>query len=458
MEPSRSRRQAIVLGGSMAGLLAARVLSDHFEQVTLIERDRFPEGAEHRKGVPQGRHFHVLLKRGETALDRLFPDLGAALTEGGAPVVDIGADMRIYQFGDYKVRCSTEACLIFLSRPFLEWHVRRRVLSLKNVAACDEREVAGLVTNGDRTRVTGVMVRGAGRSGSPEGERLEADLIVDATGRGSQSGAWLEALGYSRPPETTMTIDVHYTSRVYRRTPVDLPGAKAAYALPKPPHERRFGALFPMEGERWIATLGAWLGDHAPANEAGFLQFARSLPAPDIARALPRLEPLADFVVHHFPANRRRHYERLARFPDGYIVLGDAMCSFNPVYGQGMTVSALEAHVLDECLRERNGGDVRGLPRRFFGRAAKMLDPAWRLTTSEDLRHPGVAEHGAAPPGTRVINWYTARIYEAAVHDAEVYRAFVQVLTMLRPPMSLFRPRLVFRTLTGALAQRLPLR
>ena len=235
------RRQAIVMGGSMAGLLAARVLSDHFDHVTVIERDRFPEGPEHRKGVPQGRHFHILLKRGEAALARFFPDLAPALTDGGAPVVDIGADMRIYQYGDYKVQCATEACLVFLSRPFLEWHVRQRVLSRKNVAALDQCDVGGLITNGDHTRVSGVTVQ---RSPGRGQETLEADLVVDATGRGSQSAAWLEGLGYPRPPETTVTVDLSYTSRVYRRTPADLPGAKAAYALPKPPHEKRFGALF----------------------------------------------------------------------------------------------------------------------------------------------------------------------------------------------------------------------
>ncbi len=440
----RSTRQAIVMGGSMAGLLAARVLSDHFDHVTVIERDRFPEGPEHRKGVPQGRHFHILLKRGEAALARFFPDLAPALTDGGAPVVDIGADMRIYQYGDYKVQCATEACLVFLSRPFLEWHVRQRVLSRKNVAALDQCDVGGLITNGDHTRVSGVTVQ---RSPGRGQETLEADLVVDATGRGSQSAAWLEGLGYPRPPETTVTVDLSYTSRVYRRTPADLPGAKAAYALPKPPHEKRFGALFPMEGQRWIATLGGWLGECAPAHEAGFLQFARGLPAPDIAAVLPRLEPLTDFVVHHFPANRWRHYERLARFPLGYLIVGDAMCSFNPVYGQGMTVSALEAQTLDDCLRERGDGDLSELSRNFFGRAAKAVAEAWLMTVTEDFRHPGVT--GARPRGSGVMNWYTGRIYEAAVYDAYVYRSFLQVLTMLRPPASLLGPRLLLRVMSG---------
>ncbi|OLC79211.1 MAG: hypothetical protein AUH78_01155 [Gemmatimonadetes bacterium 13_1_40CM_4_69_8] len=431
----------------MAGLLATRVLARHFTMVTLIERDCLSDRAEHRKGVPQGQHFHILLKRGERALTQLFPDLGTALVAGGATVVDIGADMQIYQFGGFKIRCPTGADLLFLSRPFLEWHVRSRVLSVGNVTTRQEHEVTGLVTTEDRARVTGVTLARADRARPLE--TLAADLVIDASGRGSQTPAWLEAFGYLKPPETTVTVDIGYTSRVYRRTPRDLPGTKAAYALPKPPGERRFGALFPMEGDRWIAELGGWLGEHAPAHEQGFLEFARSLPSPEIARALPRLEPLSDFAVHRFPANRRRHYERSDRFPERYLVVGDAMCSFNPVYGQGMTVSALEAQALDGCLSGPNGMDLRGLAPRFFAEAARAIDPAWLLTTSEDLRHPGAG--GARPVTLRLLNWYTGCVFRAATRDAEVLRAFLEVMGLVRRPVSLLRPRIVARALAGGL-------
>ncbi len=267
----------------MAGLLAAHVLARHFDRVTLIERDRFPAGPEPRNGVPQGRHFHILLKRGALALGELFPGLPHALEAGGATAVDIGADMQIYQFGGYKVRAATGAVLLFLSRPFLEWHVRTRVVTVPNVVVREQCAVIGLAASAGGDRITGVQIAG--------GEApLAADLVVDASGRGSRSPVWLAALGYAKPAETTVTVDIGYTSRIYRRTPRDLDGSKAAYCLPKPPGERRHGALFPMEGDRWIAELGGWLGEEAPADERGFLEFARSLPAPEIGRAQPRLD------------------------------------------------------------------------------------------------------------------------------------------------------------------------
>ena len=452
MDLVRRPQHAIVLGGSMAGLLAARVLADHFEKVTLIERDRFPTAIENRKGVPQGRHFHVLLKKGEAVLSHLFPGLVAALTEGGATVIDIGAEMRGYQFGGYKVRCKTDANLLLQSRPFLEWHVRQRVLSLKNVEAIEQCDGTGLLTSSDHARVTGLTIQR--RAETADKETLATDFLVDATGRGSQSPKWLEAAGYPKPDESLVTIDVRYTSRVYRRTSGDLPGYQAAYILPKPPFEKRFGALFPMEENRWIVTLGGWLGDHAPADEQGFLEFARNLPAPDIFNVLKNVEPLTDFDIYKFPSNRRRHYERVTQHLEGYIVLGDALCSFNPVYGQGMTVSALQAQALDECLREQQsrGDGLSGLPQRFFEKATKAIDPPWMLATCEDFRYPAVT--GTKTLVTDLINWYSGKIHQASMHDPEVYRAFLNVLSLLRPPASLFEPRIVLRALIGSLHSR----
>lgn len=423
----------------MAGLLAAHVLARHFERVTLIERDHLPDGPEPRKGVPQGRHFHILLKRGAQALGELFPGLPHALEAGGATAVDIGADMQIYQFGGYKIRCATGAVLLFLSRPFLEWQVRTRVLRAPNIVLREQCAVVGLDATAAQDRITGVHVTGGDAP-------IAADLVVDASGRGSQSPVWLAALGYPQAAETTVSVDIGYTSRIYRRTPRDLDGSKAAYCLPKPPRERRHGALFPMEGDRWIAELGGWLGEEAPADERGFLEFARSLPAPEIGRALPRLEPLSDFAIHRFPADRWRHYERVGRFPEGVLVAGDAICSFNPVYGQGMTLAALEAQALDVCLAH---GD-ENLAARFFRAAARAIAPAWLLTTSEDLRHPGAT--GARSFGLRVANWYTACVFRATMRDPVVLRAFLEVMGLVRSPASLLRPPVLARALARGLA------
>lgn len=455
-QSSNSNRHAIVMGGSMAGLLAARILSDHFDRVTLIERDCFPEGAENRKGVPQGRHAHGLLAKGREIISRLFPDLIPAMTAGGASLLDIAADARWYHFGGFKVRFQSGFIGPFMSRPFLEWHVRQRVLALKNLSYIDECDVIALVATGDNSRITGVRITPRAEDAGPA--TLTADLVVDATGRGSQSPRWLEMLGYGRPEEEIIKVNAGYTSRIYKRRPGDLRDAKAVFILPTPPGEKRMGALFPIEGNRWLVSLGGWLGDHAPADEQGYLEFARSLPAPDIYNVIKQAEPLTDFAIHKFPGNLRRRYEKMAHFPEGYVVTGDAMCSFNPIYGQGMTVSALEAEALDTCLKERRG-DLRDLPRRFFKRAAKVVDVAWLLAAGEDFRYPEA--EGVRPPGVNLINWYISKVHRLVTRDPEIYRAFLKVMNMTHPPTLMFDPRMVLRvikrSLTGGRAtERVP--
>lgn len=445
-EPSVTRGgHAVVIGGSMAGLLTARVLADHFERVTVVERGPLPEGVENRKGVPQGRHAHVLLPRGQVVVGKLFPGLAEELVSGGAIACDVPAESRFYQPGGYRVRFATGSKGLLMSRPFLEGGVRRRVRALENVAFLPERDVTSLIT-GDHDRVTGITLRR--RVEGATTEKIATDLVVDAGGRGSHAPAWLEEMGYGRPVEEKIEIRIGYTTRVYRRRPDDLPGAKFALVQPAPPHERRFGVMGPMEGERWMVTLGGWLGERAPTDEAGFVEFARDLPAPDIYNVIKDAEPLDEAVKYSFPANLRRRYERLTRVPEGYLVTGDALCSFNPVYGQGMTVSALEAETLEECLSE----GLDGLPRRFYRRVSKVIDTPWQLAAGADFAHPDVVGNKAR--GTGLINWYVGHVQRAATRDEQVCRALVNVTGLLAPPSTLFRPRIAWRVLRQALARR----
>lgn len=439
------RGRAVVIGGSMAGLLAARVLSDQFERVTVIERDRFPEEPVPRKGVPQARHAHALLARGQIIVAGLFPGLAEDLIRDGAITCDGPAESRWYQPGGYRARFSTGRAGVMMSRPLLEWHVRRRVLALPNVAVLPERAVTDLVSTADRARVTGVTLR-RHSAGEPD-ETLAAELVVDACGRGSRAPAWLEALGYERPTEERIEIGIGYATRLYRRRPGDLPGAKFVIVQPTPPHERRYGAMFPVEGERWMVTLGGWLGDHPPADEAGFREFARSLPAPEIHDVVKVAEPLGEPVTYRFPANLRRRFEILSRVPEGYLVIGDALCAFNPIYGQGMSVSAMEAQVLHECLRE--GSD--GLPRRFYRRVSKVIDTPWLLAAGADFAYRGVA--GSKAPTTDLFNWYLGRVQRAATRDPRVCRALIGVTQLLAPPAALFQPRIALRVLRQALTR-----
>ncbi len=429
---------AIVIGGSMAGLLAARVLSDHYGRVIVLERDHFAEAPESRQGVPQGRHAHALLARGEHILSRLFPGITDELVAGGGVRGDIGEICRWFQFGGYKVQHCSGVENSLQTRPFLEWHTRRRLAALPNVELRDGCSVADLLRNG--SRVVGVVAE-------CHGGRFEinADLSVDCTGRGSRAPRHLAEMGFDSPGQSLVKINVGYSSRFFRRRPDDLVGARVVLIFPQPPDDRRGGALMPVEGDRWLCTLGGWAGDYPPIDPEGYLEFARSLAAPDIYSVISKAEPLSDPVPHRFPSNQRTHYERLTRFPEGYLVLGDAVCSFNPLYGQGMSTSAIQAEALERCIVQNAGA---GLALRFFREAAKPIDTAWQMAVSEDFRFRGVT--GSRPRGLELGNRYIAMVHRAVTRDAHVYGQFLRVLNLLESPNTLFHPTVMLRILWAA--------
>lgn len=446
--PAGPDTHAVVIGASMAGLLAARVLCSHFTRVTLVERDALSEQVQSRKGVPQGSHLHVLHTKGEELLNQRFPGLSADLLASGAARLDIPGDLLWFHLGGYNVRFRSGLTTLAMSRPLLETHVRHRVLTLPNLICRQRHEAVTLAIDADRRRVTGVVVRRVPADGLTE--FIEADLVVDASGRGSRSPTWLESLGYGRPAETAVNIGIGYTTRLYRQNAAILPDAKAIFIQPTPPHQKRLGALFPIEGERWIVTLGGYRDHHAPADEQGFLAHARALSSPDLYRVLERAEPVSDFMVHGFPSNLRRHYERMKDFPDGFLVIGDAMCSFNPIYAQGMTVGAWEAEALDRMLAKRATIGLEAAARGYFRAAAKMIGDAWRLAAGEDFRYTGVT--GRKALGTDIINWYVGRVHKATHRDHAASAAFIKVLMSLEAPASLFKPDIALRAFKRARA------
>lgn len=437
-------KEAIVIGGSMAGLLTARVLSDHFERVTLVERDKFNDQPESRKGQPHTRHLHGLLAQGLQIMSHYFPDLSQALAEGGAMVGDMGERMRWYCYGGYRTRFTLGIPGATMSRPFLEWQIRRRVQALPNVTVLDECDVERPVTAATNERVVGVEV--VHRAQENRRETLHADLVVDAAGRGSSAPKWLEALGYTRAAENSVKVNVGYATRIYRRNPHEAGAEDWILVTPVAPAERRFGGAFPIEGDRWVVTVGGWAGDHATTDESTFTAFAKSLPASDLYDIMCKNEAISDIVTYKFPASLRRHYEKLNRFPEGYLVLGDAVCSFNPLYGQGMTTAAIQAQTLDELLTERKGA-LDGLWRVFFKQVAKAIDIPWQTAVGEDFRFPET--EGKKAPGTDFINAYVARVHRCSHTDPVVCKAFIEVMNLLKPPTSLFHPALLWRVLWG---------
>jgi 2-polyprenyl-6-methoxyphenol hydroxylase-like FAD-dependent oxidoreductase len=427
---------AVVIGASMSGLLAARTLSDFYTTVTVLERDTVPTADIARKGVPQGRHTHGLLARGSEVLEEFFPGYNHEIVEqGGGLLGDVANDVTWIGRNVTLANGRSDMIGLVASRPVLEGHLRRRLLKLPNVRAIENCAVRGLVSDATRKCVTGVRISAGGR---PE-EALSADLVVDATGRGSASATWLEALGYAPPESEKVEVGIGYTSRTYRRRPTDLDGKLGVVVVGSAPHWRN-GAMLAQEGDSWIVSTGGFLGDEAPDDDQGFLAYLATLPTRQIHDVVARAEPLSEYRRYRYMCSLRRRYEKLARFPGNYLVVGDALCSFNPVYGQGMTVAALEALTLQQCLRHAGSND---LARRFFRAAAKLIDIPWDVAVGNDLRHPQVK--GARPPMLRFINWYIGKLHLAAMHDSSLTTAFLKVVNLMSPPPSLLSPAIAWR-------------
>jgi 2-polyprenyl-6-methoxyphenol hydroxylase-like FAD-dependent oxidoreductase len=437
---------AVVLGASMAGLLAARVLSEAYERVTVVERDALPNKPEHRRGVPQGRHAHVLVPRGSQILDELFPGLLDDLVAGGAPMISDLEELRFSPAG-HRLRLKGRPAQPFMcqaSRPFLEGHVHARVRALPTVEIMERCEVVGLVTTAARDRVTGVRMLPHDAHAE---ETLHADLVLDATGRGGRSAAWLAAIGYDQPPQEQLTIHLKYATRHLRLRPGALLGQRFVTIGAEPGRPTGL-VLFAEEEDRWVLTVIGYDRHHPPTDPDEFLAFVQTIAPPDVLAAIRDAEPLDDIVAYRFPANLRRRYDRVRRFPTGLLVFGDAICSTNPAYALGMSVAALQAAALQHTLA---GGD-RDLARRFFRAAAKPINLAWQLTVGSDLALPQV--QGPRPLPVRVINAYINRVLTAAEHDPAVAERFLRVAALQDPASRLFRPSIVRRVLVGNLRRR----
>ena len=436
-----THRRAMVIGASMAGLLAARVLSECFTEVLLLERDPLPDRAGPRKGTPHAVHPHGLLARGRQILDELFPGFTEALVAQGGLSGDIGTEVAVDANGRRFARSPAGVHGLAVSRLAIEGELRRRVRALPGVRLLTEIDVLAPVHEDGRV----VGVRWQRRDGSAA-ETMAAAMVVDCSGRGSRSPAWLREWGYEPPTEERVQIGLAYTSAYFKRAvgqpPLTVVIGAATAALPRP------SILIAQEpaddGQpRWVAGVGGYAGDHVDITREAMAERARQTQSPEIGALAERGEMIGEPMRYNFPHSQRRHYEKLRRFPSGYLAMGDALASFNPIYGQGMTVAASEALALRAALTH----GLDGLAPRFFRAAAHVIDAPWHLAVGGDLALPQVP--GPRPFPVKLINAYVARLQCVAVHDAVVAAAFVKVMHMLAPPPSLFAPAVVWRVWRG---------
>ncbi|OKH76553.1 NAD(P)/FAD-dependent oxidoreductase [Mycolicibacterium sp.] len=432
---------AIVLGASMSGLLAARVLADFYRTVTIVERDELPSDPANRRGVPQGRMIHALSARGSQILDELFPGFLDELTADGVASWNDGdfSKMCISVGGHFLVRSGKSArhepmTMQFPSRPLLEHHVRERVRRISNVSVQEGRDVLGLTATPRRHRVTGVRVA---RHATGEVATLSADVIVDATGRGSRTPVFLDELGYARPVEDDLVVRLVYAGQLLR-LPVGAVDEHFVAVMPVAGRPRMLG-LVGYENGMWMFAVGAMAGLEPPTEFPEMLEFIADFAPAHVLAALRTAEPVGEVQHHRVPSNRWRRYDAMRSMPDGLLVCGDAVCSFNPIYGQGMTIAAAEALELRDCLRR----GTHGLSRRFHRASAKKVRVAWQTAAGSDLALPEVV--GPRPLSMRISNAYLDKVIIAAETDPDVAQQFLRVIGMIDSPVNLLRPRFLTR-------------
>lgn len=445
------RRQALVIGGSIGGMVAARVLAGHFDEVVLVERDYLPAGPENRPGVPHARHLHFLLKRGLMIVEDLFPGVKPDLLEAGCCVADQGKDVQyLYPYG---MAPRDEMGLEFLTftRPLLESTIRKHLLADPRISILEGHEICGLVADEEGRCVTGVRVRPRNQADHDEqGSEtvLRADLVVDTSGRPSEAPQWLTELGYQAPEETVVDAFWGYATRIYEPPAHWQADWKLTLCLPRPPYQPRAGVIQPIEGGRWLVTVAGVMRDYPPTDEEGFLQFAKSLSTPAIYDAIKNARPLTGIRGFRRTANRLRLFEKLPALPRGFVAMGDSVCAANPIYGQGMTLACLSALDLDQWLRE-NGG-VPGDSLVFQKKVAKLVAAPFAMCAGADLRWPAT-QGGEITAPVRFMQWYVDQVLRLIPRSAEVYKRFQRVNHLLDGPEALFHPSISMRILGRAL-------
>jgi 2-polyprenyl-6-methoxyphenol hydroxylase-like FAD-dependent oxidoreductase len=425
--------QAVVIGAGMGGLAAAGALAGHFDRIVVLERDLLPQTAMHRPGTPQDRHLHGLLPGGQRALSTLFPKFEEDLIAAGALPLSIALDLRSEVPGLGPLPRRDFGRLIYVgSRPLIEFTVRQQVERLTNVTIRSGCRVREITTARDGAAVTGVRYESDGG----QQQSLSADLVVDASGRGAPTLELLRSTGRALPPETVIGIDFHYCTARFT-IPADAPSEWRAVVTPaKAPERRRGGGIAPIEGNAWLVTLGGRLGDRPPTDWDGFMAYAQQLETPTVYEAIKHAERQGDIVHFGFPASVWRHFERLDDLPRGLVPLGDAICRFNPIYGQGMSVAALEAGVLHQLLGElaaQQGADpLAELGAAFLSRIQPLIEAPWNMSAIPDLVYPET--QGERPADFENRLKFGGALARLAMRNPDVHRLMLEVQHLLKPP------------------------
>lgn len=431
------------MGGSISGILSARILADSFDKVIIIEKDNDKDLAQLRKSVPQGGHVNVLLDTGIEIMEELFPNLINKLQQNGGHILDGQNDVAWYHFGVWKKRYRSRFKVSLQGRPFLENFLRESLLDqCSNVTLLTGTKVTGLTYNKNNHRITGVEIN--------NNENINGDFIINAMGRLSPCMKWLNAYGIETPEKSTIDIGMGYTTAYFKKDKISLEDSKALFVHPYPPYNTKYGIIVPQEknkdGEEvYMVSLSGCLGDHAKTNFVDFLDFAKQLDNDKIYKLIKNTKPISDITYYKSNLNVRYFFEKIQNPPKGLISIGDTVLTPNPIYGQGMTIAALETKALESALQN-------GIEKRFYKKIEPIIDFAWDVTSGENFRYPQV--EGKRSLKLIMQNIYTKHLFLLTENDIKVWHTFTQVLLFKKHPITLFNPTLLFKVLVSKLKRR----
>ncbi len=431
-------KTAIVIGASIGGLVASKILSKYFESVKIIEKDTF-DNLDSRKGTPQAKHVHVLLVKGREILSKIFPNFEDDLEKNGGVKYDFIKNARYLVPTGWTPRFDSGLISYSCSRNLLESVIRNQVKKTKNIEFLIGNSVTGFELEDNMvTKVTFNEIK------SSKKKTINCDFVVDCTGRNSQLPSWLKQLHFDTPIETRVDSDIGYSTRYYEIPDGFEDDWKITVVMNRPPNQPRMGGIFQVEKNQWFVTMYSIGKDHPPTDEEGFLNFSKTLPDKTVYEAISNAKPISQIYGYRVEGSRLRHYEKLNSIPKNLIAFGDSVCTFNPFYGQGMTVIALSANVLDDSLK--SSSNLGNFSKKFHHKLHKTIQYPWLLATGEDFRWP--TTKGKKPNSlTRLMQNYVDKVLLTTPKSARATKAFQEMMQMVKPPTVMFHPLIFFTSL-----------
>ncbi|MFS0823279.1 NAD(P)/FAD-dependent oxidoreductase [Bacillus sp. 1P02SD] len=434
----KQNNKTIIIGGGIAGKLAARVLSEVYKEVIILEQDSDATSPTPRKGAPQGNHIHALLHAGEHGLEELFPGIAECFYSTGAVKINSTKDLAWHHHGVWKLRYDGGYTTTLQTRPHLEWHINKYIKQVENITTQYNQTVKNYVYNEGENRITGVELK--------NGSVIHADLIIDASGATSFSYRWLTEKGIQIPVKK-VKIGLTYVSQI-----VELPENKnrdwtIKLLYPNPPHEKMAGSISKIEGNRYLVTF---IGYHDIINTkekiTNLVDLSNKLPQSDIYLELKNAKPLTNISIYRVPHITWRKIEKVKNFPDGLLMIGDTICRIDPFFGQGMSIAVLEALALKELFK--NEIKIRD----FHKKSAKIIAPIWNMVLTEDFRYPETT--GQKPLGLAFLQWYAKQVFLLSGENEKVYDSFIKVMNLKRPMTILMQPRILFAVFKNGLTKK----